>query len=155
MYKRQLITSFISSPHLFTALSHTIYFFPIISHAVILTNYSHSSIILATALSLSVPFFVVPMLPNISENCSAFLAISSWKSCCFSFTSSLSILHLYDFLPRRGGTGGSAARVGEGISVDKGARAADTTRVFRLLRVTLGSSAEPGRAVGGLSLIHI
>ena len=64
------------------------------------TNCSHPFMIIAPGLFLSTSLFVVPVLSKSSENCSAVLAISSWKYCCFSFIVSLSILHLYDFLPR-------------------------------------------------------
>ena len=80
-----LVASFVSSSHRFTALLHTINFFPSALLAVLLTNCSHPSIILTPALSIFLSFFVVHMLSNSSENRSAFLAISSWTYAVFCY----------------------------------------------------------------------
>ena len=100
-----LIVSFDSSPHHFTALLHTINFFPIALLAVVLTNFSHSFYHPSSCISLCISFYDVRIVSNSSDKRSAFSAVSSWNSCRFlsplvyilSITSSLYTLHLFNF----------------------------------------------------------
>ncbi|CAM9603154.1 unnamed protein product [Sphacelaria rigidula] len=94
-----LVAFFTSSSSHFTALLHTTSLLPMTLLAELLINCCHPSTIFALALPLSISVSTAPTLSNNSENVTPILIISSWNSCCFSSISSLSILHLYNFLP--------------------------------------------------------
>ena len=93
-----LTASLTSSSHQLTALLHKIRFFPMTFQVVPLTNCSHPSVIFAPARFLSISVSTVPTRSNNSANFTAFFVVSSRNSCRFSYISSLSILHLYNFL---------------------------------------------------------
>lgn len=87
-------------PHPTVLLLHAISFFPITSPAVFSTGCSHPSITFAPLDPIPFRYQVYLRFPTARKKLSAFIAISSWTSICFSSISSFSVLHLYNSRPR-------------------------------------------------------